>query len=134
MRVDLKGFQEEAVRELAEELAAARKAASTRPQVVTFSAPTGSGKTVMAGALIEATLVGGDLAARTGVEPDRNTTFLWLSDSPELNEQSRRRLLQVMDGIPADRMVTGVKNSTSRPSTRERCTSSTMESSGPTRC
>ena len=65
------------------------------PQAITLSAPTASGKTVMMTALIERVLFG-----KGGLEefddPDFITepsaVFLWLSDSPQLNQQSAEKM------------------------------------------
>jgi len=96
MKLDLKEFQTEKCRELLEELAAARDEFSRRGrlQALVFSSPTGSGKTIAIAALIEQHFRGteGHLA-----RPD--TRVLWISDSPELNVQSRDKLLRACDGI-----------------------------------
>lgn len=65
------------------------------PQAITLSAPTASGKTVMMTALIERVLFG-----KGGLEdfddPDLtnepDAVFLWLSDSPQLNQQSLAKI------------------------------------------
>src|SRR5690606_31947874 len=51
--------------------------------------------------VIELTYGGGD-----GIQARPNTVFLWLSDSPELNAQSRNKLLNVCDYLPFHRMNT----------------------------
>lgn len=71
------------------------------PQAITLSAPTASGKTVMMTALIERVLFG-----KGGLEdfddPDFNTesdaVFLWLSDSPQLNQQSLEKMSMAASG------------------------------------
>lgn len=105
MRVALKPYQVVASEELIQEVATSRVevARRRRRQAIVFSAPTGSGKTVMLAACMEAMLSGGDLAATAEVQPDPTLTFLWLSDNPELNEQSRLRIRLTADGIPLDR-------------------------------
>jgi type III restriction enzyme len=65
------------------------------PQAITLSAPTASGKTVMMTALIERVLFGkGGLEEFDdpdfAIEPD--AIFLWLSDSPQLNQQSLEKM------------------------------------------
>jgi type III restriction enzyme len=89
LKLKLKDFQEEAVQNL---LARAGQAAGEveaigDPQALVLSAPTGSGKTAMATSLLER-LVNGDDA----YGPDPEATFLWLTDQPELNEQTKRKL------------------------------------------
>lgn len=59
-----------------------------------LSAITGAGKTVIATAVIEAALFGSaDLEANA----DRNATFLWITDDPALNRQTRNRMLDASD-------------------------------------
>lgn len=60
----------------------------------------------MMAATIEELLIGGEISARAGIAPDPTLTFLWLSDRPDLNEQSRRRILSDANGLSADRFVT----------------------------
>ncbi len=90
MKIELKEFQEIAVKNLLEEVKFARlEALRDRAQAIILSSPTGSGKTITLTALIELILRGDE--TETG---DRDAVFLWLSDSPELNEQSRDKLLK----------------------------------------
>lgn len=116
MRVELKTFQEETATRLLQEVtdAAVNLQRRGRRQAIAFSAPTGSGKTVVLGAFMEAMLSGGDLAASAEVAAIPSTTFLWLSDDPELNEQSRRRLRQIIEGVPPDRIEV-IENSFDQP-------------------
>lgn len=102
MRVELKPFQTIAAHDVLERLAEARESVSRgRLQAVVLSAPTGSGKTITVASVIDQTFGGGEgIAAR----PD--TVFLWLSDSPELNTQSKSKLLNACDNLPFHRMVT----------------------------
>ena len=99
MKIELKPFQQVAVAELALHLRAARREANDFPQAVLLSAPTGAGKTVIATALIE-----------TLMEPDVLTsdlpTVLWLTDQPELNEQTRRKMLAHSTVLDASSLVT----------------------------
>jgi hypothetical protein len=79
-------------------------------QAITLSAPIASGKTVTMTALIERVLFGkGGLEdfdhPEFGTEPD--AVFLWLADSPQLNQQSldedeRGRVGQPIDGVPLE--------------------------------
>ena len=90
MRVVLKDeFQTGRVQQLYTEARLARSEveAEEKPQVVILASPTGSGKTVMVTALMELITDGdGDHSG------DDDAVFLWLSDDPELNEQSRRKI------------------------------------------
>jgi type III restriction enzyme len=57
------------------------------------SAPTASGKTVILTAVIEKILGGdGGISEEVAFEPEPDAVFLWLSDQPELNNQSRNRI------------------------------------------
>ena len=88
MKLALKDFQQEATDELAAKVRVATdNAHRVGPQAVVFAAPTGSGKTVVMTALIERILQGDDTAA-----PDPDATFLWITDLPELNEQTRDKM------------------------------------------
>lgn len=89
MKLELMDFQEVAVDELLRKLRLAKRevAEGGDRQAVILAAPTGSGKTVITAALIEEILTGSD---RIVAEPD--AVFLWLSDQPVLNEQSKKRI------------------------------------------
>ncbi|WP_373509140.1 DEAD/DEAH box helicase [Thiocapsa sp.] len=102
MRFELFDFQEAALALLREKVLMARTHASSQnPQAISFSAPTGSGKTVMMAALFEDILFG---AVGLPAQPD--AAILWVSDMPELNEQTRRRINQVSERIGVHRLVT----------------------------
>src|SRR5262249_55927512 len=59
-----------------------------------LSAITGSGKTVIATAVIEASIHG---SADLDCEPDPEATFLWVTDDPALNRQTRNKMLAASD-------------------------------------
>lgn len=102
MKFDLKDFQTTSARSTLDELDEARVAASKgKLQAVVLSAPTGSGKTITVAAVIDWTFGGAD-----GIAARPNTCFLWLSDSPELNQQSKGKLLAACDHVPFHRLVT----------------------------
>lgn len=86
MKIELKEFQELAVQDLFGKVKKASRDAREdgELQAVILSSPTGSGKTITLISLIERILRGDEQTAG-----DRSAVFLWLSDSPELNEQSR---------------------------------------------
>lgn len=89
MKLILKDFQEEAVKELYRHVRSARRdVADGDHQALILAAPTGSGKTVVANALFERILEGDETH-----EGDATATFLWLTDQPDLNEQTRRKFL-----------------------------------------
>lgn len=94
MKFELKEFQEAKCRELRQELAAARDefAKWSKNQAIVLSSPTGSGKTITIGALLESIFEGDD-----NHPPGPQTHVLWISDSPELNNQSRDKLIAACD-------------------------------------
>jgi len=96
MRVELFPFQKEAVASLRvkADYALQGYAQTHTPQVVSLQAPTGSGKTVMMTAFIEGVLFGDE---RHDENP--NAVFVWLSDSPTLNEQSKDKIDTQSDKI-----------------------------------
>jgi len=102
MKVDLKSFQIERCAELLDEMAAAREEFSRRRklQALVFSSPTGSGKTITMAGLLEQLFRGGEN------HPARPySRILWISDSPELNSQSRDKLLWACDEIAFDDLI-----------------------------
>ena len=102
MRFSLKDFQVTAADEFMARLQTARDgAARKQPQAVILSSPTGSGKTVIITEIIERILCGHD-----GTTPDPRAVFLWLSDSPELNKQSKNKIEDAADRIFADSLIT----------------------------
>lgn len=102
MKFELKDFQTTSARSILDELDEARLAASKgKLQAVVLSAPTGSGKTITVAAVIDWTFGGAD-----GIAARPNTTFLWLSDSPELNKQSEGKLIAACDNVPIGRLIT----------------------------
>lgn len=93
---ELFAFQREAVSDLRKKTAMALSSykAFKVPQVVSLQAPTGSGKTIIMASLIEDILYGSDL-----FDEQSNAIFVWLSDSPQLNEQSKQKIEQKADRI-----------------------------------
>ncbi|MBK5274624.1 MAG: DEAD/DEAH box helicase family protein [Desulfuromonadales bacterium] len=88
MKLELMDFQLNAVDLLIKRLKQAKRELDDGdPQAVILSSPTGSGKTVITTALMEEILEGSE---QFDGEPD--AVFLWLSDQPELNEQSRKKI------------------------------------------
>jgi len=102
MRDVLFPFQKEALRNLRKKIDKAHLMWSdSDPQVISFSAPTGAGKTIIMTTLIEEILYGTDEFL---AEPD--AIFVWLSDSPDLNEQSRMKMEAKSDKIHVRNLVT----------------------------
>ena len=89
MKVNLFPFQKTALAKLRQSVATAlgNYKATHTPQIVSYTAPTGAGKTIIMASLIEAIYNGDEFF------PDQNDAiFIWLSDSPQLNEQSRIKI------------------------------------------
>ena len=103
MRDELISFQQIAVAKLLAEInsAVAYHKVDGRSQVIAFRAPTGSGKTVVMTTVIENILNG----TETIVEQPE-AIFVWLSDSPQLNEQSKIKIIQKADKIRPNQCVT----------------------------
>lgn len=103
MRDELISFQQTAVSKLLAEInsAQAYHRLDGRPQVIAFRAPTGSGKTIVMTEVIEDILNG----TETTVEQPE-AIFVWLSDSPQLNEQSKTKIIQKADKIRPNQCVT----------------------------
>ena len=99
MKVALFDFQERALDELRIELLSMRAEAPRRPQALSFSAPTGAGKTIMMTALFEQIIFGAP-----GFDPQPDAAILWLSDMPELNEQTRLKIEGKSDRIRVSRL------------------------------
>lgn len=59
-----------------------------------LSAATGAGKTVIATAAIEATVFG---SSDLGSDGEPSATFLWITDDPSLNRQTRNRMLEASE-------------------------------------
>lgn len=113
MKVTLKDYQDEAVRDVLSNIRKARKRWRDEQDRHAFSltAPTGAGKTVMAAAVFEA-LFHGDDAYEFDADP--TAVVIWFSDDPSLNEQSRFRLLASADRMRSTDLVV-VENSFNRP-------------------
>ena len=96
-------FQQRAVDDLRRKvmLALSGYRLSHTPQVVSFTAPTGSGKTIIMSALIEDIFYGTEQITE---QPD--AIFVWLSDSPQLNDQSRNKIDTKADRIRLSQCIT----------------------------
>ena len=91
MNVELFPFQTIAVNELRAKTAEALGSyyRTHTPQVVSLQAPTGAGKTIIMVSLVEDIFYGTE-----SFEDQPNAIFVWLSDSPQLNEQSKNKFLK----------------------------------------
>ena len=103
MKVELFPFQKRALADIRMKTAEAMGSyhRTHAPQVVSFTAPTGAGKTIIMSALIEAILFGDEQYME---QPD--AIIVWLSDSPQLNEQSKQKIDSKADKIKLSQCVT----------------------------
>lgn len=108
MRVELFPFQKRALADIRMKTAEAMGSyhRTHAPQVVSFTAPTGAGKTIIMSALIEAILFGDEQYVE---QPD--AIIVWLSDSPQLNEQSKMKIDSKADKIRLSQCVTVTEDS-----------------------
>lgn len=104
MKFTLKDYQEDAVDDLLNTLERARTAweRDGDETSIALTAPTGAGKTVMAAAVIEAMFHGSE---KFDVEPDEGAVVLWFSDDPNLNEQTRMRLMDASEKFTSSDLV-----------------------------
>ena len=102
MKVELFPFQKAALAKLRQSTATAlgNYRSTHTPQVVSYTAPTGAGKTIVMSALIEDIYYGDELYPE---QPE--AIFIWLSDSPQLNEQSRLKIDLKADKIRLNQCV-----------------------------
>lgn len=103
MKVSLFPFQETALTDLrvyASEALGTYQRIHT-PQVISFTAPTGAGKTIIMASFIESVFFGNEIYLG-----QTDAIFVWLSDSPELNEQSKLKIDTIADRIRIGQCVT----------------------------
>lgn len=101
MRIVLKQFQEDNVLKLVRFMRdAARDSRSGDLQSVCLSSTTGSGKTMMLTRAIELLLAGDDDHA-----PISDATFLWITDQPELNEQTRKKMIATSSVLGSETLL-----------------------------
>lgn len=108
MRVELFPFQKRALADIRMKTAEAMGSyhRTHAPQVVSFTAPTGAGKTIIMSAMIESILFGDEQYIE---QPD--AIIVWLSDSPQLNEQSKMKIDSKADKIRLSQCVTVAEDS-----------------------
>lgn len=104
MQFKLKDYQEDAVAETLSRLADARDDYRNKDRLVAFalSAITGAGKTVMASAVFEALFDGSE---EFEFEADPTAVVLWVTDDPNLNQQTRYRIMEASDRLGSSRLV-----------------------------
>ena len=105
MKFTLKDYQEDAVDDVLRRLEQARTVFHRDGQESSFSltATTGAGKTVMAAAAIEALFYGSD---KFDFEADPGAVVIWFSDDPNLNDQTRSRLMEASEKLVSSDLVT----------------------------
>lgn len=103
MKVELFPFQKRAVSDLRMYAAIALNTYRSFKilQVISLQAPTGSGKTIIMAAMVEDIYFGTE---RFAEQPE--AIFVWLSDSPALNEQTRQKFDLKADKIRFEQCVT----------------------------
>lgn len=103
MKVELFPFQKRALADLrmktSEAIGGYKRTHSN--QVVSFTAPTGAGKTIIMASLIESIYFGD-----VDYPEQPEAIFIWLSDSPQLNEQSKIKIDLKADKIRLGQCVT----------------------------
>lgn len=103
MKVELFPFQKKALADIRMKAAEAMGSyhRTHAPQVVSFTAPTGAGKTIIMASLIESIFFGDESYAE-----QQNAVIVWLSDSPQLNEQSKLKIDSKADKVRLGQCVT----------------------------
>lgn len=94
MKYGLCDFQKEAVKSLLRKMDVMQSDYETHGSLsaVSLTAPTGTGKTVIAAAVIEGLFYGNEVYSG-----DSRAVVLWLSDSPSLNDQTMKRFDDATD-------------------------------------
>ena len=105
MKFTLKPYQRTALEDMLASLDRAKTIyeRESSPTSVSLSATTGAGKTVIASAVIESLFYGND---DFEFEPDDGAVVIWFSDDPNLNEQTRFRIMEASDQVVSTDLVT----------------------------
>lgn len=104
LKLELLDYQAEAAEKVAKSLIRAAKDFRDDPaelSAVVLSAPTGAGKTVIATAVVEASLDGDE--STPGIE---DATFLWVTDDPSLNRQTMHKMMAASSALAPNRLLT----------------------------
>lgn len=112
MNIELKQFQQEALKRLRSLCCKSVREymAENVPQIISFTAPTGAGKTIIMSALLESIFMGDDVFIE---QPD--SIAVWLSDDPELNEQSKEKIETRADRLSFGQCITITDTDFDRP-------------------
>lgn len=104
MRYDLLDYQRKAAVEVLQNLVRGRDDWERHRSLSSFalSAVTGAGKTVIATAVIEGMVHG---SSDLDIEQDPRASFLWVTDDPALNRQTRNKMLEASDLLAPARLV-----------------------------
>ena len=105
MKYALKPFQEDATLSVVRGIIKGSEEFSFEKELTSISlaAPTGAGKTVIATAVMERLWFGDE---ENNLQGDTDFTFLWLTDDPSLNEQTRDKVLESSDRIDLSQLIT----------------------------
>ena len=105
MKVQLFPFQQTALvkmrKQACQALSLYHSDSDRPPQIISFTAPTGAGKTIIMSGLLENIYFGDDILPAC---PDSVT--VWLSDDPNLNEQSKEKIETRADKFTPGQCVT----------------------------
>ncbi|MBQ9059498.1 MAG: DEAD/DEAH box helicase family protein [Atopobiaceae bacterium] len=98
MRIKLMDFQKSASERLLKNIAKMRREyeEDERLSATCLQAPTGSGKTVISADAIETLFFGND---ELQIDGDEKACVLWISESPNLNAQTRNRFMSISDKL-----------------------------------
>lgn len=105
MKFTLKDYQTDAVDDVLRSFERAKGIYETEGKEVSvsLSATTGAGKTVMAAAVIEALFYGN---SAFDFESDDGAVVIWFSDDPNLNDQTKFRLMEASEKLTHSDLVT----------------------------
>lgn len=105
MKFTLKPYQEDAVDDVFRSLERAKQLYDLEEEEVSISlsATTGAGKTVMAAAVIEGLFYGNE---EFEFDPDPGAVVIWFSDDPNLNDQTKFRLMEASEKLTHSDLVT----------------------------
>src|ERR1700726_3711217 len=104
MKYDLFDYQREAAVQVLQSLARGQRDWDQYKSLSAFalSAITGAGKTVIATAVIEAMIHG---SSDLDCDPDPEAVFLWVTDDPALNRQTRNKMVAASDLLDQVRLI-----------------------------